>query len=134
MPAGKLGPLPPGKVWRYDLPYSEQNKPAMQFSDQMGVPAKEAARLEVIGNDLNRELPEGPARITITGGVATLDSHYIRQVVFRQVEIHYSGQSVILENVVFIDCKFIFDNDDNGREFGRVLLANARVTFRAKTS
>jgi hypothetical protein len=61
-----------------------------------------------------------------------LEDEHFRNVVFEHVEIHYSGSPIVLENVSFISCVFVFDNNDRGRELGQALLASSgNVNFRA---
>jgi hypothetical protein len=131
MPTGKIGPLPAGKTWVYDLPWIGDNKPQMLFTNKLGVPAEQAARLELIGEDQNKGLSEGPGLIIVTGGAVNLDSHYVRQVIFQGAEVHYGSKSMILENVVFINCKFVLENDDRGREFAQEVLGRPHVSWRA---
>jgi hypothetical protein len=51
-------------------------------------------------------------------------------VVYDGVEIHYSGGPMILENVVFISCKFVMDNTAPNRNLAEVLLASDRIDFK----
>lgn len=114
-----IGTLVPGKP-----------KPAMKWMPPL-VPAEEAARYDHIGQDENTGVKMQPRGLFLSGGAASLDGEQIRNIVFERVEIHYSGMPVILENVLFINCSFVFDNSDRSRQLGETLLTTSPVTFRA---
>jgi len=52
----------------------------------------------------------------------SLDGYYLRSVILEGMTIHYNGGSLILENVTFINCQFVMDNVDTGRQLGTELL------------
>jgi hypothetical protein len=96
------------------------------------VPAEQAAIAEPIGQDPNAGIKYQPSWLIVTGGAMGLEDEHFRNVVFEHVEIHYSGSPIVLENVSFISCVFVFDNNDRGRELGQALLASSgNVNFRA---
>ena len=59
-----------------------------------------------------------------------IDGKRIRHVVFDNVEIHYSGKPLILEDVTFINCAFVLENTEPGRKLGEEILASSPVNFR----
>ena len=78
----------------------------------------------------------GPHRFSgrglfLRGGAFSLDSRYAKQVVFIGMEIHYSGKPLVLENVVFINCWFVFDNNERGWKFARQLLDRPLISWSA---
>jgi len=95
------------------------------------VPADQAAHWDNIGVNLNENVKLQPSWLYVEGGATSLDGEYIRHVVFKNVEIHYSGQPVILEDVTFVDCVFVLDNDVRGRQLAEQVLAASSVTFQA---
>jgi|ERR1039458_8569166 hypothetical protein len=131
-PPVEFAPLPPGVTLHYNLAVHPGIVGKLSFSTGLGVPIERAARADVIGQDGNVGLQLGPAFLSITGGIISIDLYHFRQVIFNGVEIHYSGKPVILENVLFINCKFVVDNDERGRQFAGQVLATAHVTWQAK--
>jgi hypothetical protein len=97
------------------------------------VPADQAARADPIGQDSNASIKYQPSWLIVTGGATSLDGEHFRNVVFDNVEVHYSGAPIVLENVTFISCVFVFDNNDRGRGLGQALLASGNINFRALT-
>ena len=70
----------------------------------------------------------------MTGGAVNLDGEDIRHVIFNGVEIHYTGKPVKLENVTFVDCKFVIENTKPARKLSETILASAdNVNFKTTT-
>jgi hypothetical protein len=111
---------------RFDIPGKQH--PTLVWSKPF-VSAAQAARWDYIGKDLNKGTAIQPMWLFANGGATSLDGEHIRNLVFSNTEIHYSGLPVLLENVIFINCVFIFDNNDSGRRLSRTLLASANVNF-----
>jgi hypothetical protein len=130
-PSVKFVPIPAGSTFHYSLMGAPGSTSKVELSNSTGVPIEQAARANLIGRDENDGLRVGPDFLSILGGSIGIDEYHFRNVVFTGVEIHYSGNPVILENVLFIDCVFVFDNNDHGRKLGQTLLASANVNFRA---
>jgi hypothetical protein len=85
-----------------------------------------------LGMDKSNEqdqLAYGAFETIASGGALSLDHVYYRHVTLENVEVHYSGKPMILEDVVFINCKFIFDNTDPSRKLTQNLLADSSVSF-----
>lgn len=128
-----FGPLPRGMNWTYGPSAAEAMAPTptLRYSAGEGVPSATAARLNRIGKDPNSGTPLGPLFLDMQGGAYRIDNQEIRNVFFRGVEVHYGGAPLILENVTFMNCTFVMDNDTNTRSLGKALLASTPVTFRA---
>jgi hypothetical protein len=95
----------------------------------IGVAPKDGARFEKIGHDLNQQSQFGTPQLILTGGAVSLDDKYVRHAIFQGVEIHYTGRPLILQDAMFIDCTFILENTQPGRQLGQVLLASLIVNF-----
>lgn len=50
----------------------------------------------------------GSASLELRGGATNIDGAFWRHVIADGVEIHYSGENVILEDVMFVNCTFVF--------------------------
>lgn len=88
------------------------------------------ARWESIGENMDQE--GGIPALLARDGAVNLDGRDIRNVIFKGVEIHYSGNNLILENVVFVRCRFIMDNKESCRDLaGRILASSDAVSFQA---
>ena len=94
------------------------------------VPQNQAARAELIGNKIEQTSEIGSGIFVIKGGVVNLDGMYLRHVVIEGVEVHYSGKAAILEDVSFVNCRFMMDNTPNTRTIGEQILASDRVSLR----
>ena len=107
-------------------------KPLPEFTTSLKrVPHATSVRMEPISQPITGEPPEGPALLLGVGGDLALDGYYLRSVVLEQVTVHYNGGPVILENVTFINCRFVIDNVDNGRALSSQILASSQVTFKS---
>jgi hypothetical protein len=95
------------------------------------LPRDQSSRFETLGQALNSNVGNGPAWIFLTGGAVGLDGMRVRRIVLDRVEVHYGGKPVILENVVFVNCTFIIDNNDRGRQLALALLSSSSVNFRS---
>lgn len=127
-----VGPLSPKDRWSYgNNPVPGKPLINLHITAALGVPIKEAARMDRIGTDQNASLSSGPLFLLANGGAFNLDNFYLRNAVFENVEIHYSGEPSILENVTFINCTFVFDNTARGRKLGMELLASSAVNFKS---
>lgn len=123
---------PPGSV-SFNL-VGVTGKPLPELSHiPLAVAPGDAARFEIIGKNLNQQLQFGTAQLILTGGAINLDDMYIRHAIFDRVEIHYTGKTLRLQDAVFANCTFVFENTQPGRELGRALLASSPVSFE-KTS
>ncbi len=103
-------------------------------SSGLTVPANQAAAAGLIGEDLNKGRANGPAFLVVSGGGVTLDKMHLRNVIFLNVHIIYSGGPVQLENVSFLNCTFQVAPVTNGRQFAQAVLAGPSTVFSASQS
>jgi hypothetical protein len=122
--------VPSGTVWHYNLPPPDVH-PRLKFSGTFLVPESEAARLDNIGTDQNKNSKLAPGWLFADGGILNIDGLEIRNVALTGVEVHYSGKSVVLKNVIFIGCTFVFENDNRTRLLAAQILGPPTVTFKA---
>jgi uncharacterized membrane protein YeaQ/YmgE (transglycosylase-associated protein family) len=95
-------------------------------------PPDSEALLNAIGQNQNRELPQGRAYIFMEGETLVLDGLQLRNVVLNGVTVYYEGHSVIMTNVYFINCKFAFSANDNGQDLAKfVLISGPALSFSA---
>ena len=118
--------------------YSIQTPPGKTSGElraaNQGVPIEQAARIEEIGKNLNEKVKTGPPVLFVIGGAILLDNQLLRHVQLQNVEVHWSNNHVILDDVVFINCSFVFDNTDPSKKLGETILSSARVTFNSGVS
>jgi hypothetical protein len=88
-----------------------------------------SAHIDQIGNPLPQTAEKGAASLLAVGGALGLSGMSFQHVVLYNVEIHYDGGPVILQDVKFINCRFVMDNVDNGRALSSRILASSAVTF-----
>jgi hypothetical protein len=93
------------------------------------VPIERSARAEQIGNPNNPAAEIGPSFLLGREGTVLLDGYYFRQVVFTNVEIVYRGGVMVLDDVYFVNCRFVMPNEDKSRRFGSQVLASSPVNF-----
>lgn len=123
-------PVAPGSQTMYETFPPIDGRPSPQLANiPLGVAPSDAARFETIGHNLNESLKFGSPQLFAKGGAISLDSKYMRHVVFQNVEIHYSGKPVMLEDVIFMNCTFVFDNTPETRQLGNALLASSPLNF-----
>ena len=116
---------------RYRFRHPEDKSPAFRQTSFMGVPIERAARYEDIGENLNKDATAGPAWLLAKGGEVLLDGQHLQGVVFEGTVIHYKGGPLILKDVIFINCRFVFPNNVPARRLGQQLLTSSKVTFQA---
>jgi hypothetical protein len=116
-------------ITRYLMAHPTGTNPPRLTTSKTRIDVNQSARLEPIGRPMKQDGPDGPASLLGIGGALDHDGTYFRGIVLKDVEIHYNGGVSILENVTFINCRFIIGNDDRGRELGTKILASASVDF-----
>jgi hypothetical protein len=131
---GEIEELPLGYAWLYDVPVVNGKRHQSDIVHKY-VPIEQAARFEKIGKP-GKRYPEnskvGPITVLIVGGATSIDSHYLRHVIFSSVEVHYSGKPTILEDVMFLNCTFVMDDTPSSRDLGEKVLADIHVDFTSK--
>jgi hypothetical protein len=121
--------IPPGEHWtrwNFDPPVPGKPEPSVSHVAIPTTPGQ-GARYETIGENLNPKFES--AEYLLNGGALDIDNKDIRNVVFQNVEIHYSGKPVIIQGALFINCIFVFDNTPSTRQLGRTLLAESTIDF-----
>ena len=88
--------------------------------------------MEPVGEVLVQEAQSGPAYLLGTGGAIRLDGMRFRKIVLQSVDIYYDGGPLALEDVVFINCRFIMDDLENGHALGNALLSASSLTLEIK--
>jgi hypothetical protein len=94
-----------------------------------GLPIAAAARFEKLGVPTNPDVKVGTEHLVASGGATSLDDMDIAHVVFFGVEVHYSGKPIRLEDVLFVNCTFVFDNDDRTRMLANTIINSEKVNF-----
>ena len=80
---------------------------------------------------MNKGQSRGKQVILIENGGIKLDGYLLKSVVLRKMMIIYSGGPVQLENVIFVNCTFVLENEAAQRRFATAVLSNPEVTFSA---
>jgi hypothetical protein len=105
-----------------------KDPPALSFVQQ-GTPITSAARFQRIGHPTNPKVAIGPVHLIARGGALSLDEMDIAHVIFDGVEVHYSGKQAMLEDVVFVNCTFVFDNSERSRMLAQSVVSSLFVNF-----
>ena len=113
------------------------------------LPTERTARLELLGVLYNypgipKEQQLQPPkenreiaffRISVGWNVAlVLGNTYMKNVVIENTTVEYAGGPVILDNVWFVNCKFILKQNDEVKQFSTQVLASVPANFRAGPS
>lgn len=127
-PLPPLNKHPEADTWYgYAVPHGELSP---QFSHYGIVPISRAAIFDKIGVNRNPG-PIGDAFLVGVGGTLYLDGTQARQAILRGTTIMYEGGPVELENVYFVDCKFVINQSPNGRALAQALLTpSPAITFK----
>jgi len=84
---------------------------------------------------MNTHLTEGNALLIAEGGAARLDNLEAKNVIFKNVELHYAGGPLILTNVYFVNCRFVMDPASNSIELAQTILSTeAAASYTASSS
>ena len=95
-----------------------------------GVPIDQAADIHPLSEkSLNAGQNRGKEVILAEGGAFQLDTLLVKNVVFRNTTIFYSGGPMNLENIIFVNCTFILPNRAHSRDFAIAALSNSSITF-----
>ncbi|MEO7862190.1 MAG: hypothetical protein ABIU05_17525 [Nitrospirales bacterium] len=95
------------------------------------VPAERAAVMERIDTPLNAGEKIGFAFLSISGPSTTwsLDGLRLKNVIFKDITIHYEGGKLQMENVYFVNCTFEVVKKPSGKNFASAVLASVPSTF-----
>jgi hypothetical protein len=94
-----------------------------------GVPAAQVARLQPIGQNTNPTISSGPSHLLAAGGAILLNGMDIAHVIFVGVEVHYDGGPLQMQDVLFINCTFVFTNTDQTRDLAKQIISSKEVYF-----
>lgn len=130
MPPGKATSLKPDDLvlTHYFVQYDLGNLPP-GFSVIGQTEIEQAARMERIENPIVQPQGLGNQVLVGAGGIIRLDGMRLKHVVFTNVEVHYRGGPLILEDVRFINCRFAFENTGNSRTLSESILTAPRITL-----
>jgi len=67
----------------------------------------------------------------LEGGAISLDGMYMKNVVLRGTVVVYNGGALVLENVIFVNCTFSFENKPAQRTLAEELFSKSITTFKA---
>jgi hypothetical protein len=122
--------VPEGAQTTFNLGPALNGKSLPQLSHvSAGVAPADAARFEKIGQNLNQQLAFGSAQLILNGGAISLDDRLVKHAILAGVEVHYTGKAILLQDVVFINCTFLFENSQPARQLGQILLASQNINF-----
>ena len=93
------------------------------------VPQKNAFRAERISAPRPNKTELGKAFFMVLGGAVILDDMRYVHTVMTNVEVHYSGGPVILMDVIFVNCKFVFENVSNAHLLADGILHSTHIDF-----
>lgn len=127
-PLPPLNKHPEADTWYgYSIPHGELSP---VFSHYGIVPISRAAIFDKIGVNRNPG-PIGDAFLVGVGGTLYLDDTQARKAILRGTTIFYEGGPVELDDVYFVDCKFVINQSPNGLALAQALLkASPSVSFR----
>ncbi len=130
---GPLQPLPFGYSG-YDFGGTEGKTFNVTVTYTGGmVPVAEAARGEhIIGPPQQFPSTLAPKTVVVQGKLEQfiiLDQHHLKNIVFVNMSIEYSGGPVILDNVTFVNCVFHLARRPQCVDFGKSVFASTSTTF-----
>lgn len=95
----------------------------------VGVPTDRVARFQRIGQPTNVGIKVGPSTLILSGGAVDIEGMDIAHTIFHKVEVHYKGGPLLIEDVMFINCIFIFNNTEQPRLLAASILGSKSVSF-----
>jgi hypothetical protein len=132
-----------GGPFRYVLNFATPPSPPLEQGMEFAgiiwsvgddVPLSEAARFERIGDTVNNGFKYGPKMIVYeTEFGLKLDGMWLKNVVVNNTKVVYSGSSVKLENVYFINCQFEMENRISPRQLAAEVLDSPSVSLNSGT-
>jgi hypothetical protein len=108
-----------------------QSKPWIGYVVETSVPQDQAARVEQLSNPPMQPKKNGIATFVMIGGRISLDDFHLRHVILKDVEVHYAGGATLLEDAIFINCRFVMGNLPNARQLATAILGPTPVTITA---
>jgi hypothetical protein len=115
--------------WRISWDLDGDRTKVRLFVSGGAVPGGRAAIYDRIGQEVS--ISRGPARFTLTGpGIAHIDGLHLKNVIFKNIHIRYSGGPIILENVYFVNCTFDAAPSDKSRLLVSEIVKSAGVSLK----
>jgi hypothetical protein len=105
-----------------------KDQPWMGYVEKSIRPQGEAARAESLSIPITHPKENGIGTFVMRGGALSLDDMHLRHVILVGVEVHYSGARTQLEDVLFVHCRFVMDNNDGSRQLADQILSPNPVT------
>jgi len=90
--------------------------------------------------DIPPQGQEGPEFVIVQpsagsqSSLVKLDGHRLKNVIYINLQIEYDGGPVILENVSFINCSFVLQQNDNSSSLAKAVFASTPTSFTAQPS
>lgn len=81
-----------------------------------------------IGEDLNKNVPNGPRYISAEGGAVILDGMELKNVVFSNTQIVYNGGPLRMTDVYFLNCTFAMRQNHNAQNLAAAILSPSAST------
>ena len=95
------------------------------------LPIDKAATIRELGTAAKSSSQTGDALLLGVGGKFKIDGLELRNVILKNMIIVYQGGALMLENVVFVNCKFEVSTDQHGQSFASAVLGADSVKFSA---
>jgi hypothetical protein len=127
MPPGNATPEPDEGAQTKCYMISPTGKHLPTFSVVGRAEIEKAARLELIASPIVQPQGIGNQFLIATGGAMSLDGERLTHVALVNVEVHYHGGPLVLEDVRFINCRFVFENTNNSRTLSARIFTTPRV-------
>lgn len=104
-------------------------KPPALMQSLEAVAIKDAAIAAEIGEDYNSENQTGPRFLIMRNGALSLDGMRYRHVIFDNCEIYYTGDETQLSDVIFVNCRFFFEQTGKTINLAQKILETDRITY-----
>jgi hypothetical protein len=108
---------------------SPENATAPQLAHFGHAPISNAAKLNLIGVDFNADRKEGDAYLLVYEGAISIDRMEMKNVVFRDVKVVYSGAPVVMDNIYLVNCTFEMSQTPNSQALSTRLIEGSPITF-----
>ncbi|MGA2358638.1 MAG: hypothetical protein ABSF66_06535 [Terriglobales bacterium] len=100
------------------------------YDNSKVVPFDQAARYEKLDNPIPHEQFGRAFYIASGTGVELLlDGYHLKNVVFHDVQINYSGGPLVMQNVYFVNCTFHIQPSHNAQQLTTAVLNSTSINF-----
>ncbi len=105
------------------------------YDDLKSVPFSETARYEKL-NAPNESQQPGPEFLVLEARnmEIILDGFHLRNIVIHDVQVRYDGGPLAMENVYFVNCRFVITQKPVVEGFAQNVITSVPVTFKAPQS